>query len=206
MATGFISKPSAGLCTYFMKALHHQLPVVVWKQLYSRCYSSVLCLFCSEIEFFDHVFSCVIDLSTHHQLLETHAAFWKLISSLFCYSSCPFLKIFVFDNWFQEAVSVFHNPKLIGRRIVEFVHAFNLSFKDGIWLVCAKHQALMEKNGLIPSDGLISASISGLSSGLFTGVIRLLRIVDAFSVRFGFRRSCSFFFGIGNDVSVHIAV
>ncbi|KAG9286579.1 hypothetical protein G9A89_005347 [Geosiphon pyriformis] len=46
MAAGFTSKQTAGLWTYFMKALHHQLPVVMCKRLYDKCYPSVVYLFC----------------------------------------------------------------------------------------------------------------------------------------------------------------
>ncbi|KAG9289472.1 hypothetical protein G9A89_008033 [Geosiphon pyriformis] len=58
MATGFTSKISANAHSYFMKALHHQLPVAVRKWLYNRLYPSVLCLYCGNVEVLDHVFSC----------------------------------------------------------------------------------------------------------------------------------------------------
>ncbi|KAG9305249.1 hypothetical protein G9A89_001511 [Geosiphon pyriformis] len=177
MAVGFTNKPSAGLHMYFMKTLYYQLSVTVWKQLYSRCYLSVLCLFCGNMEVSDHVFSCKIDLLIYCQLLNTHAAFWKLISGLSCSSSC---------------------------KIVNFMHAFGLSFKNYIWLVCAKYHVFMEKNRLISLNGLFSVSISRMSVRLSAGVSRLLGIADAFGIHFGFRRSCSFFSGIGNDVSVYI--
>ncbi|KAG9304477.1 hypothetical protein G9A89_020041 [Geosiphon pyriformis] len=40
-----------------------------------------------------------------------------------------------------------------------------LAFKNNIWLVCAKHCAYMEKNGLIPLDGFVLILVSGLTSG-----------------------------------------
>ncbi|KAG9293688.1 hypothetical protein G9A89_019025 [Geosiphon pyriformis] len=150
MAAGFMSKPSAGLYTYFIK-----------KQLYSKYYLSVLCLFCSDVEVSNHVFSCEIDFPTYCQLLNAYAASWELIFG------------FVLNNWFQEAVSVFYDPKLVSWRIVDFVHVFGLSFKNSIWLLSA-------------------------------GIIKLLGIVDAFGVGFGFHKSCSFFSGIGNNVLIHI--
>ncbi|KAG9295429.1 hypothetical protein G9A89_013458 [Geosiphon pyriformis] len=97
MAVGFISKLSAGLYMYFMKALYYQLPVAV---------RNVLCLFCSDVEVFDHVFSCKIDFPSHCQLLNTYAAFWELISSLLYSSFCVFQlllsctsNVFVFTKW-----------------------------------------------------------------------------------------------------------
>ncbi|KAG9284147.1 hypothetical protein G9A89_022921 [Geosiphon pyriformis] len=74
MAAGSTDKCSAGVCTYFMKALHHQLPVAVCKCLYSRSYPSVLCLYCGEVKVSDHVFSCGFDTAIHAQLLDMYAA------------------------------------------------------------------------------------------------------------------------------------
>ncbi|KAG9307326.1 hypothetical protein G9A89_017154 [Geosiphon pyriformis] len=61
MTTGFTSKISANVCTYFMKALHYRLLVAVHKHLYNRSYLSVLCLYCGEVEVSNHVFSCGVD-------------------------------------------------------------------------------------------------------------------------------------------------
>ncbi|KAG9302612.1 hypothetical protein G9A89_007316 [Geosiphon pyriformis] len=177
MAAGFTSKLSAGLHTYFMKALHHQLSVAVWKHLYFKHYPSVLCLFYNDVKVSNHVFSCEIDFSTHCQLLSTYAASWELISGLSCSSSCvsqllsscasnvsiftAIFKDFVFDNWFQEAdcgLCVFSQSQFQGLHLVK----------------------------------------------LSAGIIRLLGIADAFGVHFGFCRLCSFFSGIGNDVLVYI--
>ncbi|KAG9305426.1 hypothetical protein G9A89_021144 [Geosiphon pyriformis] len=82
MATGFTDKCSANARTYFIKALHHRLPVAVYKCLYSRSYPSVLCLYCNEVEVSDHVFSCSSDTAIHAQLLNTHAAIWRVLSGL----------------------------------------------------------------------------------------------------------------------------
>ncbi|KAG9284150.1 hypothetical protein G9A89_022924, partial [Geosiphon pyriformis] len=72
MAAGFTSRVSANACTYFIKTLHHRLPVAVCKCLYNRFYPSVLCLYCSEVEVSDHVFSCGVNDSAWRQLLEFH--------------------------------------------------------------------------------------------------------------------------------------
>ncbi|KAG9291573.1 hypothetical protein G9A89_021992 [Geosiphon pyriformis] len=213
IAAGFTDRPSASLHTYFMKVLYYCLSVAVQKHLYFRHYPSVLCLFYDKIETFDHVFFCGIDFSTHCQLLNAHAASWELISGLSHSFSCVsqlllsyafdfsastvLFKGFVFNNWFQEAVSVFFDPKLTSQRIVDFVCTLSLSFRDGIWSVHAKHRVFIERNRLISLNSSIPVSIFSLLLGLSTGVIRLLGIADAFGL-------CSFFSGIGNDVSVHI--
>ncbi|KAG9305201.1 hypothetical protein G9A89_010709 [Geosiphon pyriformis] len=93
-------------------------------------------------------------------------------------------------------------------RILANVHSYfmkALHHRDKIWLVHVKHCAYMEKHGLISLDGSSSTSVSGLTSHLFTGVIDLLGINEVFGVHFGFCKSCMFFSGIGNSVSVYIA-
>ncbi|KAG9296205.1 hypothetical protein G9A89_014797 [Geosiphon pyriformis] len=82
MATDFTGKRSAGACTYFMKALHYQLPMAVHKCLYSRSYPSILCLFCGGVKFSDHIFSCGFDTAIHAQLLDTYAAIWGALPGL----------------------------------------------------------------------------------------------------------------------------
>ncbi|KAG9299583.1 hypothetical protein G9A89_020754 [Geosiphon pyriformis] len=74
MATGFTSRNTAGAYIYFMKALHYWLSVTIHKHLYANSYPSVLCLFCGNIEVFDHVFSYLSDSGAHAQLLNVYAA------------------------------------------------------------------------------------------------------------------------------------
>ncbi|KAG9301356.1 hypothetical protein G9A89_018028 [Geosiphon pyriformis] len=161
MAAGFTSIQTAGLHMYFMKALHHRLPVAVHKRFYDRSYPSVVCLFCGSVEVSDHVFFCDSD-----------------------FANCDWLLGFVFNDWFFEVVSVFGDLKLTGAKIVDFVRNFCLAFKDEVWLVHVKHCAFMEKHGLIPRDGSVPVSISGLSSLYLAGVVRLLGIDDSLSIRF----------------------
>ncbi|KAG9294055.1 hypothetical protein G9A89_004923 [Geosiphon pyriformis] len=87
----------------------------------SRCYLSVLCLYCGEVEVSGHVFSCVIDDSARRWILESCMSSWKAISGfslsssnvlqllLTCASdflvSSALYKGFVFSGWFREAVS-----------------------------------------------------------------------------------------------------
>ncbi|KAG9307233.1 hypothetical protein G9A89_017061 [Geosiphon pyriformis] len=222
MATGFTSNISANVHSYFMKTLHYQLPVAVRKWLYNRLYPSVLCLYCGDVEVSDHVFSCKVDDSAWHRLLDSHMNSWETLSGSSVSSSVllqlllscvlgssvsmALYKGFVFDKWFGKAVSVFHNPKVACLEVVNFARSLGLAFRDEIWLVQAKHCAYMEKHGLIPLDGSSPISVSGLISQLSAGVVDLLGIDKAFGVYFGFRKSYMFFSGIGDSASVYIAV
>ncbi|KAG9295451.1 hypothetical protein G9A89_013480 [Geosiphon pyriformis] len=200
LASGFTNMRTAGCYTYFIKALHHRLPVAVRKHLYDRRYPSVVCLFCGNVETLDH------DAIGRAHLLGTHASAWEAFSGLSCSFSCvlqalascvsevgvgvALCKDFVFDEWFHELVLVFKDSKEGTKRIVSFVHEF----------------LFMEKHGLIPHDGSTPASVSGLPMVFSAGVVRLLRVAEAFGVGFGFHKFCPFFSGIGDLVSVHIGV
>ncbi|KAG9286016.1 hypothetical protein G9A89_022692 [Geosiphon pyriformis] len=145
----------AGCHTYFIKALHYQLPVAVRKRLYDRRYPSVVCLFCGNVETSDHVFLCPQDAVDCARLLGTHASAWEALSGLFRSSSCvlqalascvskvgvgvALCKGFVFDEWFHKSVSVFKDSKEGAKRIVSFVREFCLAFRDDVWLVWARH-------------------------------------------------------------------
>ncbi|KAG9286059.1 hypothetical protein G9A89_022736 [Geosiphon pyriformis] len=180
------------------------MATAVWKHIYNKCYPSVLCLYCGKVEVSNHVFFCVVDDSAHHQVLESCMSSWRALFGLFLPSldvlqllstcalnflvSSALYKSFVFNDWLWEAISIFHDPKVAGIRISDFHHAF------------------MEKNGLIFVDGSIPILIFGLVLEFLAGVIKLLSIAEAFGIRFGFRKSCSFFSGIGDLVSVNISV
>ncbi|KAG9293190.1 hypothetical protein G9A89_010527 [Geosiphon pyriformis] len=216
LASSFTSMYMAGCRIYFIKALYHQLSVAVHKCLYDRRYPSVVCLFCDNIETLDH------DAVGHAYLLGTHASAWKALSGLFHSSSCvlqvlascvsevgvgvALCKGFVFNEWFCELVSVFKDSKEGTKKIVSFVREFCLVFQDDIWLVRARHQAFMEKHGLIPHDGSTSVSVSGLLMVFSAGVVRLLGVAEAFGVGFGFHKFCLFFLDIGDLISVHIGI
>ncbi|KAG9304517.1 hypothetical protein G9A89_020081 [Geosiphon pyriformis] len=221
MAAGFTSRSTFSVRSYFMKSLHYRLPVAVRKRLYNRHYPSVLCLYCGEVEVSNHVFSYKVDRFVRRQLLESHVGSWKAISGS-SHSSSGILQLlsssvsdssvsmalfkgFVFNGWFCEAVSIFHDPKITVLETVKFVHSFGLAFKEDVWSVCAKHCAYMEKNRLILLDGSAVISVHGLASRFSAGVVRLLGVTNALDVYFGFRKSCLFFSGIGNSVLVHIA-
>ncbi|KAG9304058.1 hypothetical protein G9A89_005968 [Geosiphon pyriformis] len=218
MAAGFTSKWTAGFWTYFMKTLHHRLPVTVHKRLYDKHYPSVMCLFCGDVEVSNHAFSCPFDADGRAQLLNAHAAVWSVCSSLAhsslsvlqLLSTCVFnvsvstalYKSFVFKDWFCKSVSVFKDSRKASQNIVVFVCKFSLAFWEDIWLVCAKHCAFMEKNGLILCNESAPVPISGLSLRLSSDVTQLLGVAKTIGIGFKFRL---FFSGIEGKVSVHIS-
>ncbi|KAG9294041.1 hypothetical protein G9A89_021209 [Geosiphon pyriformis] len=207
ITAGFTSRPLANAHTYFMKALYYWLPVSVWKCFYNRSYPSVLCLYCGNVEALNHVFFCKIDDSAVSGFFHSFLGILQLLS-LCVFDSFLFMalyKSFVFNDWFCEVVTIFHDPKVADLEIVKFVHSLSLAFRSDIWSVCAKHCAYIEKNELIPLDGLVLISVSGLASGLSAKVVKLLGIADSFGVHFGFHKSCLFFSGISDLVSVYIA-
>ncbi|KAG9298228.1 hypothetical protein G9A89_002716 [Geosiphon pyriformis] len=82
MAAGFTSCHSADSRSYFIKALHHKLPVAVRKHLYDRHYLNMKCLYCGNIELSDHVFSCAFDVAAWFQLFVDFVSTWKTVSDL----------------------------------------------------------------------------------------------------------------------------
>ncbi|KAG9304382.1 hypothetical protein G9A89_019944 [Geosiphon pyriformis] len=221
MAAGPTSKCTAGIRTYFMKALHRRLPITVCKHLYDRGYPSVICLFCGCVEVSDHVFFCDADTATHVHLLEDYAMIWENISGL-CHSTFSVLQFlsscvlntlfyialckgFVFKRWFHEAVFMFGDSKSAEVKVVNFVCALCFAFRDEIWSVYAKHRAFIEKHNLIPRNSSLFNSKSGLSFVYSAGVIRLLGIDVALGVSFGFRRFSLFISNAFDVVSVSIS-
>ncbi|KAG9302484.1 hypothetical protein G9A89_006448 [Geosiphon pyriformis] len=221
MATGSTSRPLANARTYFIKALHHWLPVAVRKHLYNKCYPSVLCLYCGDVKSLDYVFFCKVNDSAHSQILDSHMASWKALTDLSLSSSAvmqllsscasdfsvfvALCKSFVFNDWFCEAVSVFRDPKITGLEVVKFVHSLGLAFRDDVWMVRAKHRAYIEKAKLILLDGSTPVSVSGLVLGFSAGVVKLFGITEAVGIHFGFHKPCLFFSGVGSLVSVRIS-
>ncbi|KAG9303436.1 hypothetical protein G9A89_013762 [Geosiphon pyriformis] len=191
----WFSAHTADSQTYFMKALYHRLPVAVQKHLYDKGYPSVMCLFCGNVEISDHVFSCPFDAGDHVWLMNAHASVWEMHSGLSYSTSCvlqllsacisnavvdvAICKGFVFNKWYHESFSVFKDSKTVAQNIMAFVRDFCLAFRNDIWLVYAKHRAVIEKGGLIPCDGFIPVLVSGLLSVLLSSVVRLLGITDA---------------------------
>ncbi|KAG9284053.1 hypothetical protein G9A89_022827 [Geosiphon pyriformis] len=205
MTTGFTSRLTAEARTYLIKTLYCQLSIAIWKCIYNKYYPSVLYLYCDKVEVSDHVFSCMVDDSVCYQVLS--GLFLSSSGVLQLLSNCV-LNLLIFLAFYKgfEAISVFHDSKVAGVKISDFVQSICLAFRNKIWLVYARHHAFMKKNGLIPVDGSIFILVSGLVSGFSAGVIKLLGVAEAFGVRFGFCKSCSFFSGIGDLVFVNISV
>ncbi|KAG9297612.1 hypothetical protein G9A89_011127 [Geosiphon pyriformis] len=134
---------TADLWSYFMKMLHHHLSVAVCKQLYNRCYSSVICLFCGNIEVSDHIFSCPFDIAGCFWLVKDHLLYICVSDVVVGTALC---KSFVFNEWYQKSLSVFKNPKVAAQNIMFFVHEFSV----------------MEKSGLIPHNSSVPVSVFGL--------------------------------------------
>ncbi|KAG9290573.1 hypothetical protein G9A89_020943 [Geosiphon pyriformis] len=118
--------------------------------------------------------------------------------------STALYKSFVFGDWYHKSVSVYKDPKVAVVNVVNFVREFCLAFYDDIWLVHVKHRAIMEKNKLIPRDDSIPVAVSGFSTRLLAGVIRLLGVANALGISFGYCEHCLFYASVGDMASIHI--
>ncbi|KAG9298729.1 hypothetical protein G9A89_012797 [Geosiphon pyriformis] len=78
------------------------------------------------------------------------------------YYSISLFKNFVFCDWFYEAVSVFHDPKLAGLEIVKFVYSLSMAFRNDICLALIL--------------------VSGLALEFSAGVVKLLSVTDVFGI------------------------
>ncbi|KAG9294995.1 hypothetical protein G9A89_017789 [Geosiphon pyriformis] len=155
----------------------------------------------SAIEVSDHVFACGSDTAIH--LSGEHSPVYSGHHHDLC-SLCSLAFMTLCCVWRFKVVSVFRDLKIACQKVVEFVQNFCLAFRDEVWLVYMSYHALIEKCGLIPRDGSVSGLVRGLSLLFFTGVIKMLGIVEAFGISFGFCIPCLFFLGIGNSVLVII--
>ncbi|KAG9305930.1 hypothetical protein G9A89_016583 [Geosiphon pyriformis] len=192
----------------------------VQKRLYSKVYSNVLCLHCSEVESSDYFFVCTFDSNARKSILRSYLAKWHCVFglslhlsyvsqvlSLYTSDNVLYITIgkgFVFRDWVQKALSILSDAKVVGRFIVDFVQDLGAAYYIDIWLVRAKYKALMEKDGLILFDGFVYSVTHGLSCMFSAGVIRLLGIAKTVGVCFGFHKHCCFFSGIDDMVSVLI--
>ncbi|KAG9291040.1 hypothetical protein G9A89_012912 [Geosiphon pyriformis] len=186
MVAGFINKSTASLCSYFLKALYHYLPVAVS----------------------DHFFVCTFDFDAHKNILMSYLAKWYCVSGLNSPLSriLQVLSLCVSDNvlYTTEAMSILDDAKTVRKFIVDFVWELGAAYHIDIWLVKAKYKALMEKNSLIPLDGSVYSVTYGLSCMFSAGVIRLFGIAEALGVCFGFCKHCCFFSGVDSMISVQI--
>ncbi|KAG9296868.1 hypothetical protein G9A89_006823 [Geosiphon pyriformis] len=221
MLAGFTSRASSSLCTYVIKAVHRRLPVAIRKRLYDKCYPSVLCLLCGEVEFFDHVFTCVHESGIRGKILAEASARWSALSGgssafavLWVLSQCSIdvglytlvCKGFVLEEWYEKTCDVFEDRKMATARIVEYVRFIVGLHRAKVWLAKASHQVVMEKAGLVCDVGVVSGLPCGVSLVLSDGVVRLLGLANFFAVSFGRRKPFCFFSGLGGSVRVVIDV
>ncbi|KAG9306165.1 hypothetical protein G9A89_016069 [Geosiphon pyriformis] len=167
--TALVWHPNSHMATGFT--------IAVRKCLYSKAYSSVLCLHCGEVESSDHSFVCTFDSNAHKSILRFHLAKWHCVSGLDLHLS----------RVSQEASSILDDAKVVGRFIVDFVQELGAAHHTDIWVIRAKYRALMEKGGLILLDSSVYPMTHGLSYMFSIEVIRLLEIAETVDVCFGFR-------------------
>ncbi|KAG9289729.1 hypothetical protein G9A89_014464 [Geosiphon pyriformis] len=221
MLVGFTSRAFSSLRTYVMKTVHRRLPVAIRKRLYDKCYPSVLCLLCGEVEFSDHIFTCVHESGIRGEILAEASAHWSALSGgssasavLWVLSQCSIdvglytlvCKGFVLEEWYEEACDVFEDRKVATARIVDYVRFVVGLHRTKVWLARASHRVVMEKAGLVCDVGVVSGLPCGVSSVLSDGVVRLLGLANSFAVSFGRRKSFCFFSGLGGSVQVVINV
>ncbi|KAG9290952.1 hypothetical protein G9A89_011102 [Geosiphon pyriformis] len=195
MLAGFTSRTSSTLRTYVMKAVHRRLLVAVRKKLYDKCYPSVLCLFCNEVEFSDHVFTCVYESGIRGEILAEASARWSALAGGF-----------VLEEWYEETCDVFEDRKVATARIVDYVRFVVGLHHAKVWLARASHRVVMEKTGLVCDVGVASGLPCGVSLVLSDSVVRLLGLANSFAVSFGCQKPYCFFSGLGGSMRVVIDV
>ncbi|KAG9307038.1 hypothetical protein G9A89_003089 [Geosiphon pyriformis] len=222
MLADFTSKNSAALCTYLMKTVHRRLPVAVQKKLYDKCYLSVLCLMCGEVEFSDHAFTCFTDLVVYSEVISGHVNLWKfLVGDHLLVSSSVLLTLaevldsnvymklckgFVFVDWIREAVAVFGDKKSAIPIVINFVCYLTESYYSKTWLLRSKFKINMEKSGLICDLGEFFVPLHGLFSLLSEDVVCMLSIIESFAVSFGFRNWYLFFSRLDNGDGILVSI
>ncbi|KAG9292177.1 hypothetical protein G9A89_023897 [Geosiphon pyriformis] len=204
MLAGFTSRTFSSLCTYVMKAVHRRLPVAVRKRLYDKCYPSVLCLFCDEVEFSDHVFTCVYKSGIRGEILAEASARWSVLAG----GPSAFAMLWVLSQCSIDVglYTLVCKGKVATVRIVDYVRFVVGLHRAKVWLARASHRVVMEKAGLVCDVGVVSGLPCGVSSVLSDSVVRLLGLANSFAVSFGHRKPFCFFSGLGGSVRVVIDV
>ncbi|KAG9286287.1 hypothetical protein G9A89_014273 [Geosiphon pyriformis] len=194
MLIGFTSQVSLMLRTYIMKAVHRRLPVAVRKKLYDKYYSSVLCLFCSGVEFSDHAFTCAYKSGIRGEILAETSARWSALAGsssasavLQVLSQCSFdvglytlvCKEFVLEKWYEEACSIFEDRKVAATQIVDYVRFVVELHRAKAWLARASHQVVMEKAGLVCDGNGVFGLFRSVSLVLSDGVVRLFGVANS---------------------------
>ncbi|KAG9296724.1 hypothetical protein G9A89_001356 [Geosiphon pyriformis] len=207
----FTSRKSANLHMYLMKAVYRWLPVAVKKKLYSRGYPGVLCLLCSKVEFFDHVFTCSGNSGLYENILVEAADKWMSMSGLsssslsailLLLSSCSsdvslYIAVcqdFGMKDWFAKAI------------LVEFIRFMVKLQHTQIWTVRTKHKADMKKADLVGDNSVIFGLFSSVVSMLLAGVVHMFGVIKSFAIKFGRCKLCYFFSGLSGNAFVTIGV
>ncbi|KAG9284049.1 hypothetical protein G9A89_022823 [Geosiphon pyriformis] len=222
MLIGFTNRKLAVLHTYLIKTVHRKLPVAVCKRLYNKCYPSVLCLMCGDIEFSNHAFMYSTNVVMYSEVVSSYIDLWKsLVSNCLPVLSLVLLtlieasdgvvytklyKDFVFVDWVKKAISVFGNRKKAMLIVIDFVYYLTKDYCSRAWLLKSKFRIIMEKSGLVCVTDRVFALLHGLPSWLSEGVVYMLGIIELFAVSFGSRRESLFFSGLDNDNRVFVSV
>ncbi|KAG9298305.1 hypothetical protein G9A89_002793 [Geosiphon pyriformis] len=222
MLSGSMCRATAALRMYFMKAVHFKLPVAVRKRLYNKDYPGVSCLFCGDVEFPDHGFTCVKDASVRSDILGDFGDLWRtlmgpnllspsfVLQDLFLEVSdvglySVFCKRFVLKSWMDEATAFLGDKKKVAIVVVDFVRHLAESHKTNLWLFRTKFRSDMERNNLIGNDVVVASALGVSALPLSAGTVRLIGVLDFLDVGFGFRSRFLFLSGAVNRVSVLIS-
>ncbi|KAG9305207.1 hypothetical protein G9A89_010715 [Geosiphon pyriformis] len=215
MLFGSTCRATAALHTYFMKAVHFRLPVVIQKRLYNKDYPGVSCLFCGNVKLPDHGFTC-------SDILGDFGGLWRtlmgpnLLSPSFVLQDLSlgvsdvglysvFCKGFVLKSWMDETTASFSDKKKAAVVVVDFVCRLAKSYRTNLWLFRTKFRSDMERSDLIGDDVIVASALGVGAPPLSAGMVRLISILDSFDVGFGFRGRFSFLSGAVHRVSVLIS-
>ncbi|KAG9306535.1 hypothetical protein G9A89_004732 [Geosiphon pyriformis] len=194
----------SGNSRHFVHDVYHFVCHVHWKVGFGSKFLSHGLLYEIDWHYSSLVWHPDLHMATSYTskaLANVHTYFMK---ALHCWLPVTVHKC-LYDKHYSSILCLYCG-KIASYKVVEFVCSLSLAFRDEIWLVHAKHQAYIEKNDLILFDGSALILVFGLTLEFFAGVVKMLGIAEAFGVCFGFCKSYLFFSGIGDSVSVHIAV
>ncbi|KAG9292754.1 hypothetical protein G9A89_001284 [Geosiphon pyriformis] len=202
MLAGFTGQKTLNLHSYLMKAVHKCLLIAVQKRLYNKSYPGILCLLCGEVEFSDHVFTCSQDVVIHGEVLVETSARWILVAGLcdslfsavlWTLSTC-FLDVGLYSIVCKGFTrGVFNDKKQAIGEVVNFIR-----------FIADLHH--IEKTDLVVEGGVVSGLSCDVSSVLSGEVVRMLGVVELFTVSFGCHLPYCFFSDLGGVVSVIIDV
>ncbi|KAG9287888.1 hypothetical protein G9A89_017483 [Geosiphon pyriformis] len=178
---------SVMLSLYFVKALHHQLPVVKRKKLYNLSYLNVLCIHYGLLEDSDHIFVCVFNVNTRNDLILEAIKDWTILvgahvicSVVVCLlhkamdSNSLYMSLFkgfMFKDWVAKTKWFLEIESNSGSLVVDLVHHFAKNHRSSIWLLRAKLRAYYKKHGLLLHNGSIVLLVTGLFSVWFCSMV-----------------------------------